>query len=91
MTDNIENLVLEQLRGLRSQIEGVRTEITTLRTEMRSEFQDVKHRLGRLEIAITTSRRDNIGTQEDVYRQQAAMDRMNARIERIERRLELAD
>jgi len=84
MTDNIENLILEQLRGLRSQIEG-------MRTEMRSEFQDVKHRLGRLEIAITVSRRDNISTQEDVYRQQAAMERMNTRIERIEKRLELTD
>ena len=84
MTESVENLVLEQLRGLRNQIEG-------MRTEMRSEFQDVKHRLGRLEIAITVSRRDNIGTQEDVYRQQEAMERMNARIERIEKRLELAD
>lgn len=84
MTDSTENLVLEQLRGLRNQIEE-------MRTEMRSEFQDVKHRLGRLEIAITVSRRDNIGTQEDVYRQQAAMERMNARIERIEKRLELTD
>ena len=84
MTEPTENLVLEQLRGLRNQIEG-------MRTEMRSEFQDVKHRLGRLEIAITVSRRDNIGTQEDVYGQQTAIDRIKERIERIERRLELTD
>lgn len=84
MTDGIENLVLEQLRGLRNQIEG-------MRTEMRSEFQDVKHRLGRLEIAITVSRRDNIGTQEDVYGQQAAIDRLKDRLQRIEKRLELAE
>ena len=84
MTDGIENLVLEQLRGLRNQIEG-------MRTEMRSEFQDVKHRLGRLEIAITVSRRDNIGTQEDVYGQQAVIDRLKERLQRIEKRLELAE
>lgn len=84
MTEPTENLVLEQLRGLRNQIEG-------MRTEMRSEFQDVKHRLGRLEIAITVSRRDNIGTQEDVYGQQAVIDRLKERLQRIEKRLELAE
>lgn len=82
MTDNIENLVLEQLRGLRNQIEA-------LQTETRADFQDLKHRLTGVESGIAGLRRDSLGTQEDVYRQQTAIDRINERIQRIEKRLEL--
>jgi hypothetical protein len=42
MTDNIENLVLEQLRGLCNQIEA-------LQAETRTDFQEVKHRLTSIE------------------------------------------
>ncbi|MGH8474763.1 MAG: hypothetical protein ACRER2_03180 [Methylococcales bacterium] len=42
MTENVDNLILEQMRAFRNQIEG-------FRTEMRSEIQDVKLRLNRME------------------------------------------
>jgi hypothetical protein len=42
MSENVENLVLEHLRGLRSDIQA-------LRAEMHSEFKDVKFRLSTLE------------------------------------------
>ena len=82
MTDNIENLVLEQLRGLRNQIEA-------LQVEARADFQELKHRLTGVESGIAGQRRDSLSTQDDVYRQQAAIDRINERIQRIEKRLEL--
>ncbi len=84
MTESVENLVLEQLRGLRSQIGA-------LQAEARTDFQEIKHRLTSVESSIAGWRRDNLGTQEDVYRQQAAIDRINERILRIEKRLELAE
>ena len=82
MVDNIENIVLEHLKALRN-------EVKSLRTEMHEEFKDVKLRLHSIEGALVKVRSDNLGTQEDVYRQQASIDRLAERVERIERRLEL--
>jgi hypothetical protein len=82
MPENIENLTLELLRALRNDIQ-------TLRSEMHADFKDMKQRLTSLESAVTKSRGDSLSTQEDVYRQQAVIDRLVERIERIERRLEL--
>ena len=84
MTDNIEHLILEQFRALRNQI-------AEMQTEMHTEFGDVKHRINRLESAIAGIRRDEAGTAEDIARQQATIDRLQDRIVRIERRLELRE
>ncbi|WPL16090.1 hypothetical protein Thiowin_01029 [Thiorhodovibrio winogradskyi] len=51
MTENVDNLVLEHLRALRS-------EIQTLRIEMHTEFKDVKYRLSTLEVAMAAVKRD---------------------------------
>ena len=83
MSDNLENHTLELLRLLRNDIQ-------TIRTEMHAEFKDVKLRLTGVESAVTKARGDSLSTQEDVYRQQATIDRLVERIERIERRLELS-
>ena len=40
----IDNLIIEHLKGLRSDLQ-------TMRTEMHSEFRDVKQRLARVETA----------------------------------------
>ncbi|NEV64461.1 hypothetical protein [Thiorhodococcus minor] len=56
---------------------------------MHSEFSDVKHRINRLESAVAGIRRDEAGTAEDIARQQAAIDALNERLHRIERRLEI--
>jgi len=79
---NIIYDVLEHLKALRN-------EVKSLRTEMHEEFKDVKLRLHSIEGAIVKARSDNLGTQEDVYRQQASIDRLAERVERIERCLEL--
>ncbi len=84
MADNIEHLILEQFRAMRNQVAG-------LQTEMRAEFADVKHRINRLESAVAGIRRDEAGQAEDIARQQASIDRIVERLQRIERRLELND
>lgn len=83
MGDNVENLILEQLRALRS-------EIISFRTESQSEFSEVKHRLTRIESSLAGMRGENVGTQEDVYRQQGVIDLIKERLQKIEKRLELA-
>jgi predicted nucleic acid-binding Zn-ribbon protein len=85
MTDsNVENPVLELLRALRG-------EVQTLRHEMHDEFKDLKQRMSSIERASVASRGDIVDGQANAYRQQAAIDRLSERLERVERRLELAD
>ena len=84
MTEEVENLILEQLRAFRSQIEG-------LRTEIRNEFQDVKLRLNRMESTLIGIRRNEVDSAEDTARQQVSIDRLVERVQRIERRLDLQD
>ena len=78
MADNVENLALEHLRALRVGQDRLENKLT-----------EVCARLTGLESAVNASRRDNLGTQEDVYRQQSVIDRINERLERVEKRLEL--
>ena len=78
------NLILELLRGLRNQIEG-------FQTETRSEFRDVKQRLNSLENAVLGVKRDEISTASDIARQQASLDQIIERIQRIEKRLQLTE
>ena len=83
-SEKVDNLVLEQLRALRN-------EIHAFRTENQSEFSEIKHRLNRVESNLAGMRGENAGTQEDVYRQQGVIDSIKERLQRIERRLELAN
>jgi chromosome segregation ATPase len=84
MIDNVENLIIEHLRALRS-------EIQTFRTEMQGEFRDVKARLSTLEVALSGVKRDQAESLADYARQQMSLDQIVERIQRIERRLELSD
>lgn len=80
--ENVENLVLEHLKGLRSDVSG-------MRSEMHAEFRDLKGRLNHLESAVAGLRRDHAVGAEDFARQQVSIDSLVERIQRIERRLEL--
>ncbi len=82
MSNNVDNIVLEQLRALRN-------EILAFRSENQNEFSEIKHRLTRVESSIASMRGENVGTQEDVYRQQGVIDQIKERIQRIEKRLEI--
>ncbi len=77
MPDNVENPILEHLRAGQDRIEN--------------EIKEVKHRLTSVESGVAGLRQDGAGTQEDRYHQQAAIDKIKGRLERIEKRLELVE
>lgn len=82
MTDmsNIDSLVLEQLRLIR----------TTL-SDHTERFNRIESRLGNLELTVAGVRRDLAHMYGDVVEQHVRYDQFNARIERIERRLDLRE
>jgi predicted nuclease with TOPRIM domain len=73
MTADIENLVLEHLRA-------IRTDLT-----------DIKERLGRVELGISTLGQQLGALTTAVYSGRSEFDDFRRRIERIERRLEFSD
>lgn len=79
MADNIENLILEHLRAIRADIGGIKEDV-----------REIKQRLTSLEAAVAGLRRDNANLYSDVIDQQTRYDRLTERVERIERRLDLA-
>ena len=83
MDECTDSLVIEHLRGLRS-------EVQTLRVEMHSEFRDVKQRLASVETTIVASKHEVADIRGDYVRQQVSIDSLVERIQRIERRLELS-
>jgi chromosome segregation ATPase len=80
VTESIENLILEHLKRFQAGQERIE-----------HELKEVKYRLTGVERGIAGFRRDSLSTQEDVYGQQAAIDHLKERLQRIEKRLELAD
>lgn len=81
---NVDNIVIEHLKGLRSDVAG-------MRSEMQNEFKDVKARLSHLESSLAGTRRDGALAAEDFARQQVSIDALVERIQRIEKRLELSN
>lgn len=82
MTDmsNIESLVLEHLRAIRSK-----------QTDHDERFDRIESRLSSLELTVAGMRRDLAHMYGDVVEHHVRNDQLNARIERLERRLELRD
>jgi uncharacterized protein (UPF0335 family) len=76
MTDNVENIVLEQLRALRNDVKAQREELL-------QGFRDVSMRLSSLELHQSANSMDST-------RATARLDELVTRIERLETRLELA-
>ena len=83
MDANVDNLIIEHLKGLRS-------EVQTLRSEMHSEFKDVKLRLASVEGAMVGVKHETADIRGDFVRQQVSIDSLLERIQRLERRLELS-
>ncbi len=83
MNDNIENLVLEHLKALRN-------ELRSFRTRHDEDMDDLKQRLTTLERGIAGMKRDTAELYDDHARQQAAIDRLSSRVEKLERQQELA-
>jgi tetrahydromethanopterin S-methyltransferase subunit G len=78
MTENVENLVLEHLRHIRGRVD-----------QIADDMKDVKLRLSTLESSMSLVRREILIGDETGARQQASIDRIMDRLDRIERRLEL--
>ncbi|MHB1530965.1 hypothetical protein [Acidithiobacillus sp.] len=78
MSENVENLLLEHLRHIRSRVDQIAEDVT-----------DLKHRMTSLEHGMGLIKREiHFGDEVDA-RQQVSLDRIVERIERIERRLDL--
>lgn len=79
MSDNVENLILEHLRGMRAGQERIE-----------HELREIKNRITSLESGVAGIRRDSAHDNDKIVNQQMGLDHLSERIERIERRLELA-
>ncbi len=62
MADNVGNLIIEHLKGLRS-------EVQTVRTEMHTEFKDVKQRIASVEFVIVGMKHESADIKGDYVRQ----------------------
>lgn len=79
MTDNVENLILEHLRALRAG-----------QDRLESEMRELGARLTSLEAGMAAGRRDGTHNYEEIIRQQSSIDQIKVRIDRIEKRLDIA-
>lgn len=80
MSVNMENIVLEHLRHIRSRVD-----------QIADDMSDLKHRMSSLESAMASVKHEVAHGDETDARQQVTIDKIIDRIQRIERRLELND
>lgn len=80
MSDDADNLVLEHLRGMRGSQERVE-----------HELREIKNRITGLESGVAGIRRDAAHDNDKAVQQQIGLDQLSERIERIEKRLEIAN
>jgi uncharacterized coiled-coil protein SlyX len=80
MSPEIDNLVLEHLRHIRGRVDQIAEDVS-----------DLKHRMTSLEGTMSLVKREVAYGDEAVARHQVSLDRLSARIARIERRLDLDD
>lgn len=78
MTEQTDSLVLEHLRPIRSRVDQIADDVG-----------DLKQRMSGLESAMNLVRREVVQGDEIDARQQITLGKLQMRIERIERRLEL--
>lgn len=78
--DELASVTLEHLRHIRSRVDQIAEDVT-----------DLKLRMSGLENAMVLVKREINHGDETAARQQFVMDKLAARIERIERRLEISD
>jgi outer membrane murein-binding lipoprotein Lpp len=78
--EELASVTLEHLRHIRARVDQIADDVT-----------DLKLRMSGLEGAMVLVKREVSHGDETDARQQITLDRLAARIERIERRLELSD
>lgn len=82
--DNVSNLILEQMRGMRNEIRDVRVQVE-------QGFRDVTARLASVEGHVVQLHKSVALTHEDIAGLNVRLDGLSERISRVERRLELRD
>ena len=75
-----DNLVLEQLGKIRAELDAAR-----------ERDHEILARLGGIETGLTRIARDEAGNYAEVIHDRHSIDRIRERLDRIERRLEIAD
>lgn len=80
MAESVDSLVLEQLRLIRAD-----------QAAMKDDLREVRNRLATLELGQGTILQHMGHLASSIAQQQLAFDRFGERVERIERRLSLAD
>lgn len=83
MSDDIANIIVEHLRALRNDLQA-------FRSQHERDMGDLRERLSHVERGIAGVKRDHSDQYEDAARQQLSIDKLLERVDRIERRLELA-
>lgn len=79
MGEQIENLILEHMKRMQAEM-----------TLIRQDTTEIKSRLASIESGIGRIRRDEATNYEEIIENRHMFDRLAERVERIERRLELA-
>jgi septal ring factor EnvC (AmiA/AmiB activator) len=80
MTENVENLILEHLKLMRTELGAVRLRV-----------DEIHDRLNGLERHVSRIARDDANTYAELIEDRHRVDALVKRLERIERRLELED
>ena len=78
--EELASVTLEHLRHIRGRVDQIADDVGEL-----------KMRMSNVEAGITRIRREVLQADETDIRQQITLDRLATRVERIERRLDLAD
>lgn len=78
MTSNVDNLILEHLKKIQAEL-----------TAIREEGSQIKTRLSSIESGIARIARDETANYAEIVQDRHNVDRLQERIERIERRLEI--
>lgn len=80
MKENVENIVLEHLKKIQAE-----------QTASRERDGEIMHRLAHIESALARISRDESINYGEIIEDRHMVDKLKERIERIERRLELAE
>lgn len=77
---NIENLMLEHMKKIQSELTGIR-----------QDNAEIKSRLSSIESGIARITRDEAGNYGEIIENRHMFDKLKERVEKIERRLEIAN
>lgn len=84
MSTEIDNIIIEHLKALRNELRDLKT----VNTE---EHNDIKARLSHLDSVVLGVKRNELENSSEAARQQVSIDQIMQRIEKLERRLEVAN